>query len=232
MKVLSYSISLFTTGRREWNINTKSNRSSGRPDLGWTKEYFIWKNCIPVDFISGFWPREIPTGRHQRRRRFCKSRQTRVLVSTPLRRPNGQIWLPLNFSNYLAYQLQLLRGDTALSSWPRYAAVGAGWRSVSNIIWNGRVKEDRLLAKLRVLHRTAWLFNVNLSGSYFFIIIINDEFMVSGEKGGQTWRSHVTWLLSQSGGGIARSGAEQHKEVHPLAYLPQVGLLDLPSARA
>lgn len=149
-----------------------------------TSELYFW-----------FWPREIPTGRHQRRRRFCKSRQTRVLVSTPLRRPNGQIWLPINFSNYLAYQLQLLRGDTALSSWPRYAAVGAGWRSVSNIIWNGRVKEDRLLAKLRVLHRTAWLFNVNLSGSYFFIIIINDEFMVSGEKGdkhgGVTWRDSL-----------------------------------------
>lgn len=69
-------------------------------------------------------------------------------------------------------------------------------------------------------------------GAIFFIIIINDEFMVSGEKGGQTWRSHVTCLPSQSGGGIARSGAEQHKEVRPLAYLPQVGLLDLPSARA
>lgn len=56
--------------------------------------------------------------------------------------------------------------------------------------------------------------------------------MVSGKKGGQIWKNHVTCLPSQSGGGIARSGAEQHKEARPLAYLPQVGLLDLPSARA
>lgn len=69
-------------------------------------------------------------------------------------------------------------------------------------------------------------------GAIFFIIIINDEFMVSGEMGGKTEGSHVTCLPGQSGGSIARNGAEQHKEVRPLAYLPQVGLLDLPSARA
>lgn len=143
-------------------------------------------------FYFWFWPREIPTGRHQRRRRFCKSRQTRVLVSTPLRRPNGQIWLPINFSNYLAYQLQLLRGDTALSSWPRYAAVGAGWRSVPNIIWNGRVKKT--VYELSCEFYTE-LLDSSMSifqGAILLLLLLkmNSWFQAKrGEKhGGVTWR--------------------------------------------
>ena len=51
-------------------------------------------------------------------------------------------------------------------------------------MWNGRVKEDRLRAKLRVLHRTTWLFNVDLSGSYFFLLFLlmmNSWFQVKRE---------------------------------------------------
>lgn len=172
------------------------------------------------------------TGRQRRRWRLCKSRQTRVLVNTPLRRPNGQIWLPINFSNYLAYQLQLLPGDTALSSWPRFAVVGFSWRSIPNILWNRRVKKTVRSRAASSTQNCLFLQCRSFRELFFLLLLLMMNSWFRAKKGGRTRRSHVTCLPDQSEGGIANSGAEQHKEVRPLAYLPQVGLLDLPSARA